>query len=99
MRESVRRRRYVMTAHADEEADEYDLSVLDIESVVLTGAVVERQEDRETPSCWPLCPLMFVVKLARRTNKQEASAMDSLGRSTVNRAARIFLFFAGSVAF
>ena len=48
MRELVRRRRYVMTTHADEEADEDGLGVLDIESVVLTGAVVERQKDRET---------------------------------------------------
>ena len=36
MRELVRRRRYVMTTHADEEADEDGLSVLDIESVILT---------------------------------------------------------------
>ena len=43
MRGLVRRRRYVMTTHADEEADEDGLSVLDIESVFLTGAVVERQ--------------------------------------------------------
>ncbi len=46
MRGLVRRGRYVMTTHADEEADEDDLSVLDIESVIL--AIVERQEDRET---------------------------------------------------
>ena len=37
-----------MTTHADEEADEDGLSVLDIESVILTGAIVERQRDRET---------------------------------------------------
>jgi uncharacterized protein DUF4258 len=48
IRELVRRRRYVMTTHADEEADEDGLSVLDIGSVILTGAIVERQKDRET---------------------------------------------------
>ena len=37
-----------MTTHADEEADDDVLSVLDIESVILTGAVVERQKDSET---------------------------------------------------
>ncbi len=37
-----------MTAHADEEADEDGLSVLDIESAILTGFIVERQKDRET---------------------------------------------------
>ncbi len=48
MRELVRRARYVMTTHADEEADEDGLSILDIESVILTGSIVERQQDRET---------------------------------------------------
>jgi len=37
-----------MTTHADEEADEDGLSILDIESVILTGTIVERQKDRET---------------------------------------------------
>ena len=37
-----------MTTHADEEADEDGLSVLDIESAILTGSIVERQKDRET---------------------------------------------------
>ena len=37
-----------MTTHADEEADEDCLSILDVESVILTGSIVERQGDRET---------------------------------------------------
>jgi hypothetical protein len=48
MRELVRRGQYVMTTHADEEADEDSLSILDIESVVLTGSILERQRDSET---------------------------------------------------
>lgn len=48
MRKLVRGGRYVMTTHADEEADEDDLSILDVESVILTGSIVERQRDRET---------------------------------------------------
>ena len=48
MRELVRRGRYVMTTHADEEADEDGLSILDIESILLTGSIVERQRDLET---------------------------------------------------
>lgn len=40
----MRRRRYVMTTHADEAG----LSILDIESAILMGAIVERQRDRET---------------------------------------------------
>lgn len=48
IRELVRRHRYVMTTHADEEADEDGINILDIEHVLLTGSIVERQKDRET---------------------------------------------------
>jgi hypothetical protein len=34
-----------MTTHADEEADEDNLGLLDIQSVVFTGAIIERQRD------------------------------------------------------
>lgn len=37
-----------MTTHADEEADNDSLSVLDIEEVLLTGEIVDRQKDRRT---------------------------------------------------
>ncbi len=39
---------YVMTIHADEEMDDDRLSILDIEQVILTGQIVERQPDRNT---------------------------------------------------
>ncbi len=39
---------YVMTVHADEEMEDDELSILDIEQVVLTGQIVERQRDRNT---------------------------------------------------
>ena len=48
MREMVRRGEYVMTTHADEEADADELSVFDVESALLTGTILERQEDQET---------------------------------------------------
>ena len=37
-----------MTTHADEEADADELSVFDVESAILTGAILERQKDQET---------------------------------------------------
>ena len=37
MREMVRRGEYVMTTHADEEADADELSVYDVESAILTA--------------------------------------------------------------
>ena len=48
MRGLVRRGLYVMTTHADEEADADDLSVFDVESAILTGKIVERQKESET---------------------------------------------------
>jgi hypothetical protein len=48
IRTLVRLRSYVMTTHADEEADEDSLTIFDIESAILTGSVVERQRDSET---------------------------------------------------
>jgi hypothetical protein len=48
MRELVRTRQYVMTVHADDEMDADGLSVYDVENVILTGEIVERQTDRRT---------------------------------------------------
>lgn len=37
-----------MTVHADEEMDNDGLTILDVEQVILTGQMVERQRDRNT---------------------------------------------------
>jgi hypothetical protein len=47
-REKIRRREYVMTIHAEEEMDDDGLTILDVESSVLTGRIVERQRDVRT---------------------------------------------------
>jgi hypothetical protein len=46
MRGLVRTRKYVMTVHAEDEMDSDGLTIYDVESVVLTGRIVERQRDR-----------------------------------------------------
>ncbi len=48
MQEKIRTRQYVMTLHAEDEMDEDELSIFDVESIVLTGKVIERQKDVET---------------------------------------------------
>lgn len=48
MREKVRALQYVMTVHAEEEMDSDGLSIFDVEQAILTGHVVERQQDAET---------------------------------------------------
>ena len=48
IREKIRTRQYVMTLHAEEEMSDDDLTISDIERVVLTGEIIERQGDRHT---------------------------------------------------
>lgn len=45
MREKIRTRQYVMTLHAEEEMDEDEFSIFDVESVILTGRIIERQKE------------------------------------------------------
>ena len=47
MREKVRALDYVMTIHAEEEMEDDDISILDVEHVILTGEIIERQQDQE----------------------------------------------------
>jgi len=48
MREKIRARQYMMTLHAEEEMDEDELTIFDVESIVLSGNIVERQKDPAT---------------------------------------------------
>lgn len=48
LREKVRTRQYVMTLHAEEEMDEDGLTIYDVERIILTGEIIERQKDKET---------------------------------------------------
>jgi hypothetical protein len=48
MREKIRTRQYVMTLHAEEEKDDDGLTIFDIERVILTGEIIERQSDHHT---------------------------------------------------
>jgi hypothetical protein len=48
MREKIRTRQYVMTVHAEEEMAGDNLSIFDVEHVILTGEITERQKGRDT---------------------------------------------------
>ena len=43
MWEKVRALDYVMTIHAEEEMEDDDISILDVEHVIFTGEIIERQ--------------------------------------------------------
>ena len=48
MQEQIRTRQYVMTLHAEEEMNDDGLTIFDIERAILTGELIERQEDHHT---------------------------------------------------
>jgi len=48
MQEAILNRQYIMTSHAEEEMDDDHLSIFDIERIVITGKIIERQKDQIT---------------------------------------------------
>ncbi len=47
-RHLIRTLNYVVSTHAAEELEDDHLSILDLENIVLTGAITERQRDAQT---------------------------------------------------
>ena len=48
LRQLIRTLSYVVSTHAADELEDDNLSILDLESIVLTGQIIERQRDRTT---------------------------------------------------
>jgi len=48
LRELIRALRYVISTHAADELEDDQLSVFDLENIILTGRVIERQRDEIT---------------------------------------------------
>lgn len=48
LRDLIRSLNYVVSLHAAEELEDDNLSILDLENIILTGRIVERQKDRQT---------------------------------------------------
>jgi hypothetical protein len=44
----IRSLNYAVSIHAAEELEDDNLTILDFENIILTGAIVERQRDRQT---------------------------------------------------
>jgi len=47
-RHLIRTLNYVVSAHAAEELEDDNLTILDLENIVLTGQIIERQRDAKT---------------------------------------------------
>ncbi len=48
IRDCIRSLTYVVSLHAAEELDDDDLTILDLETIILTGQITVRQRDRKT---------------------------------------------------
>ncbi len=48
LRHLIRTLSYVVSTHAADELEDDNLTILDLENIILTGQIVERQRDRET---------------------------------------------------
>ena len=48
VRHLIRTLNYVVSTHAAEELEDDNLNILDLENIVLTGQIVERQRDAKT---------------------------------------------------
>ena len=48
VRDLVRSLNYVVSLHAAEELEDDNLTILDLENIILTGRIVERQKNRAT---------------------------------------------------
>jgi Domain of unknown function (DUF4258) len=48
LRHLIRTLSYVVSTHAADELEDDNLTILDLENIILTGQIVERQQDRET---------------------------------------------------
>jgi hypothetical protein len=48
IREKIRNLDYVVTLHADEAMDDDGLTIFDVEEIILTGEIFERQKDQTT---------------------------------------------------
>jgi hypothetical protein len=48
IRDCIRSLNYAVSLHAAEELDDDDLTIFDLENIILTGEIIERQRDRKT---------------------------------------------------
>jgi hypothetical protein len=78
-RDLVRQHRYVVSSHAAEELEDDELDILDLESIVLTGEIVERQTDHRTGEA------KYVIRGITLANSAGCvvARFDSVGRAVI----------------
>lgn len=72
IRDLVRSLNYVVSLHAAEELEDDNLTILDLENIILTGRIVERQKDHQTHET-------KVVIRGRTLDSREAETVAKIG--------------------
>jgi hypothetical protein len=79
LRDLVRQHRYLVSSHAADELEDDELDILDLESIVLTGEIIERQKDHKTDEA------KYVIRGATLANVAGCvvAKFDSVGRAVI----------------
>lgn len=84
VRNLVRTLRYVVSLHAAEELEDDGLTILDLENIILTGYIVERQKDQETNET-------KIVIRGRTLDDREAEVVVKFGLSGILYVVTVYL--------
>jgi hypothetical protein len=79
LRDLVRQHRYLVSSHAADELENDELDILDLESIVFTGEIIERQKDHRTGEA------KFVIRGITLANAAGCvvAKFDSVGRAVI----------------
>jgi hypothetical protein len=84
IRNLIRTLRYVVSLHAAEEMEDDDITILDLENLILTGHIVERQKDQETDET-------KIVIRGRTLDGRQAAAVVKIGVSGILYIITVYL--------
>jgi hypothetical protein len=84
IRALVRSLNYVVSLHAVGELEDENLTILDLENIILTGRIVERQKDRQTRET-------KIVIRGRTLDGREAEAIVKVGHTGVLYVITLYL--------
>ncbi len=73
-----------MSLHAAEELEDDDLTILDLENIILTGRIVERQKDQETDET-------KIVIRGHSLHEREAEVLVKVGLSGILYIITVYL--------
>ena len=84
IRNLVRALKYVVSLHVAEELEDDDLTILDLENILLTGHIIERQKDHDTDET-------KIVIRGRTLDEREAEVVVKLGLSGILYIITVYL--------